>query len=197
MFKSPTAAKLQEIGPRFTLKLRWLRKGLPAVGAADGVAPGQAAEEVGEEEESGVEDAADEGELNDLQMDEGMEVEKRAPVRDESGDEGEGDGEEENMATAKKGLGKGKDGKRIPALDEQQEYEWKWKVGRGAGRGGTGRALTSDFRRDSAQDGGVAADVLPVDWTAFKALHPAPLRMPTLLRVDPRHCSRPRSLPTP
>ncbi|EIW70093.1 hypothetical protein TREMEDRAFT_30267 [Tremella mesenterica DSM 1558] len=40
MFSSPTRARLQEIGPRFTLKLRWLRKGLPAVTAADGRVPG-------------------------------------------------------------------------------------------------------------------------------------------------------------
>ena len=39
MFASPTSAKLQEIGPRFTLKLRWLRKGLPSVTAPDGSVP--------------------------------------------------------------------------------------------------------------------------------------------------------------
>ncbi|KAJ7733768.1 anticodon-binding protein [Mycena maculata] len=30
-FRSPEKVALQEIGPRFTLKLRWLRKGIPAV----------------------------------------------------------------------------------------------------------------------------------------------------------------------
>lgn len=30
-FRSTEKVALQEIGPRFTLKLRWLRKGLPAV----------------------------------------------------------------------------------------------------------------------------------------------------------------------
>ncbi|KAG8834952.1 hypothetical protein FRC17_006255 [Serendipita sp. 399] len=30
-FRSPEKAALQEIGPRFTLKLRWLKKGIPAV----------------------------------------------------------------------------------------------------------------------------------------------------------------------
>lgn len=39
MFASATSAKLQEIGPRFTLKLRWLRKGLPSVTSADGQVP--------------------------------------------------------------------------------------------------------------------------------------------------------------
>jgi hypothetical protein len=36
VFDSPTKARLQEIGPRFTLKLRWLKKGLPSVTAPDG-----------------------------------------------------------------------------------------------------------------------------------------------------------------
>jgi ribosome production factor 1 len=31
MFKSTEKAALQEIGPRFTLKLRWLKKDIPAV----------------------------------------------------------------------------------------------------------------------------------------------------------------------
>ncbi|KAF8312194.1 Brix-domain-containing protein [Clavulina sp. PMI_390] len=31
MFKSPERAALQEIGPRFTLKLKWIKKGIPAV----------------------------------------------------------------------------------------------------------------------------------------------------------------------
>lgn len=30
-FRSTEKAALQEIGPRFTLKLRWMKKGLPAV----------------------------------------------------------------------------------------------------------------------------------------------------------------------
>ena len=53
MFASATSARLQEIGPRFTLKLRWLRKGLPAVTAHDGqVPPGGDAEDVDEGEVS-------------------------------------------------------------------------------------------------------------------------------------------------
>ena len=35
-FRSTEKAALQEIGPRFTLKLRWLKKGLPSVGGAFG-----------------------------------------------------------------------------------------------------------------------------------------------------------------
>ncbi|KAF8511815.1 Brix-domain-containing protein [Hysterangium stoloniferum] len=33
-FRSPEKAALQEIGPRFTLKLRWLKRGVPSVGGA-------------------------------------------------------------------------------------------------------------------------------------------------------------------
>jgi ribosome production factor 1 len=51
MFASATSARLQEIGPRFTLKLRWLRKGLPAVTAGDGQVPrGGDPEDIDEEE---------------------------------------------------------------------------------------------------------------------------------------------------
>jgi len=117
MFKSPTSAKLQEIGPRFTLKLRWLRKGLPAVGAADGVAPTNA----GESDEE-VDDEADDGEIGDEAMNDEMEVDPR--------DDGEGDvdeAEQKEKNKGKKGVGKAKGGQTIPALDEQQEYEWKWK----------------------------------------------------------------------
>jgi len=35
-FRSTEKAALQEIGPRFTLKLRWLKKGLPGVGSSFG-----------------------------------------------------------------------------------------------------------------------------------------------------------------
>ena len=38
MFRNTERTNLQEIGPRFTLKLRWLKKGMPAVGAAGTVA---------------------------------------------------------------------------------------------------------------------------------------------------------------
>nr|ASF90190.1 hypothetical protein SPAR05813 [Bartheletia paradoxa] len=38
MFKNTERTALQEIGPRFTLKLRWLKKGTPAVGTAGAVA---------------------------------------------------------------------------------------------------------------------------------------------------------------
>lgn len=30
-FRSPEKVALQEIGPRFTLKLKWMKKGIPAV----------------------------------------------------------------------------------------------------------------------------------------------------------------------
>lgn len=117
MFASPTKAKLQEIGPKFTLKLRWLRKGLPSVLAADGVAPhAKNADKASDEEEEGVEDEDNE-EGKDVAMDDGEEQDQ-----DEGGDEElpgkNGKKKEKNVVN----------GVKIPALDEEQEYEWKWKV---------------------------------------------------------------------
>ncbi|OCF36038.1 ribosome production factor 1 [Kwoniella heveanensis BCC8398] len=100
MFASATSAKLQEIGPRFTLKLRWLRKGLPAVTAPDGRAP------AGE---------------NDDDIDFSSDEEGDKKDEDEAMEEMNGSGE-----PVKKGKGKEK-GIKVPKLDEEQECEWKWK----------------------------------------------------------------------
>ena len=104
MFASATKAKLQEIGPRFTLKLRWLRKGLPAVTAADGSVPrgGDAEEDDVDEEELARQEKADE----DVAMEEMGKGIKPPSVKRKGGDPDLG----------------------IPPLDEEQEYEWKWKV---------------------------------------------------------------------
>lgn len=99
-FTSATEAKLQEIGPRFTLKLRWLRKGLPAVRAADGSVP-----RGGDPEEADAEDD-DLARQERLDEDEAME-EMGKGVKASTG----------NVTN----LG-------IPALDADEEYEWKWKV---------------------------------------------------------------------
>jgi hypothetical protein len=160
MFKSPTSAKLQEIGPRFTLKLRWLRKGLPAVGAADGVAPTNA----GESDEE-VDDEADDGEIGDEAMNDEMEVD---PRDDGEGDVDEAEQKEENKR--KKGVGKAKGGQTIPALDEQQEYEWKWKVSClleetcpvPAPVGMLITAGTAHHTPMTAKDGGLQEDFLPM-----------------------------------
>lgn len=106
MFASPTKAKLQEIGPKFTLKLRWLRKGLPSVLAADGVAPhAKNADKASDEED------VEEEEGKDVAMDEDM-------VKNDQEEEVAGNQKEKNVVN----------GVKIPALDEEQEYEWKWKV---------------------------------------------------------------------
>lgn len=104
-FESVTKATLQEIGPRFTLKLRWMRKGLPAVTAADGRIPGGARGDGEEDAEDGEEATVPD---EDEAMDEDAAMKEigtaagrtKAPTREELG---------------------------IPALDEEQEYEWKWK----------------------------------------------------------------------
>lgn len=66
-FRSPEKVALQEIGPRFTLKLRWVKEGLPAV-QNFGVAPPPLQISVGTEEaeeaihESPLEDDRDDAE---------------------------------------------------------------------------------------------------------------------------------------
>lgn len=111
MFKSIEKTALQEIGPRFTLKLKWLRKGLPAVtgGASTAVPVAPGADEESEEEEVAEgEDGEDAGETP---------VEKEAQ-------EGEEDDEEEDPAPQKGGK------RKIPPLNQQGEFEWQWKVRR-------------------------------------------------------------------
>lgn len=103
MFASPTSARLQEIGPRFTLKLRWLRKGLPSVTAPDGrIAHGG---DPGEED-----NAPDEEEV----------------ARQEKADEDVAMGEIGKTPSAP--VADASTNAVIPPLDEEQEYEWKWKV---------------------------------------------------------------------
>lgn len=129
MFASTEKARLQEIGPRFTLKLRWLRKGLPSVLAADGVAPrsGEKAEVADEDEDE--EDEADGGDKEDVNMDENMErTDKPTAEGDEEEDDEEGEGEGDKPEKREKKRKGEVNGVKIPAIDEQQEYEWKWKV---------------------------------------------------------------------
>ncbi|EAL21865.1 hypothetical protein CNBC4380 [Cryptococcus deneoformans B-3501A] len=104
MFSSATSAKLQEIGPRFTLKLRWLRKGLPSVTAPDGHASigGDPADEI-----YGTEVGPSKEEIAQDELDEEDEALK-----------------EIGQPTQKKNV---YEGTEVPPLDEEQEYEWKWK----------------------------------------------------------------------
>ena len=97
-FASATSAKLQEIGPRFTLKMRWMRKGLPAVTASDGSVPRGGDAEVDDEE---------------------LERQERADEDEAMAEMGQGSHKAKNGAIPSLG---------IPPLDEEQEYEWKWKV---------------------------------------------------------------------
>lgn len=120
MFASTEKARLQEIGPRFTLKLRWLRKGLPSVLAADGVAPRSGDKAESEDDEDAEEDGED------------VDVDMERTDKPTVANEGEDEDEDEDEAEETKGK-KRKDmvnGVKIPALDEEQEYEWKWKVSR-------------------------------------------------------------------
>jgi hypothetical protein len=122
MFASPTSAKLQEIGPRFTLKLRWLRKGLPSVTAPDGriAHGGDPEDDAREEAEAARQEKADE----DIAM---GELGKPQPV----------------VPQASSVV--------IPPLDEEQEYEWKWKVSGIAGVVMAGLALIYSQRWKSQE----------------------------------------------
>ena len=99
MFASANSAKLQEIGPRFTLKLRWLRKGLPAVVAPDGSVPR----------------GGDPEDINDGEVADEERKDEDEALREMN------DGSGAVSAGEKPKLG-------IPSLDDQQEYEWKWRV---------------------------------------------------------------------
>lgn len=118
MFKSIEKTALQEIGPRFTLKLKWLRKGLPAVtgGASTAVPVAPGAEESEDEDEQV--DGADEVEpkKDDEETEEGAE-----PAE---GSDGDAEVDEDETPAAQ-----GKKSKRtIPPLNAQGEFEWQWKV---------------------------------------------------------------------
>lgn len=121
MFASTEKARLQEIGPRFTLKLRWLRKGLPSVLAADGVAPrsGDRAENENNARENDEAVSSGDDEQDDGHMDVEMERTEGATV--------DQDNVQDGPSTSREN--KASNGQRIPELDEEQEYEWKWKVG--------------------------------------------------------------------
>ena len=107
MFKSIEKTALQEIGPRFTLKLRWLRKGLPAVTGGGSVA---SAPEQGMAEEDDGDEEVDTAAAQEETLDGEDEVVEH-----------EGEAEEEEKAARKKAM------EGIP-LDKQGEFEWKWKV---------------------------------------------------------------------
>ncbi|WWC72653.1 uncharacterized protein I206_106617 [Kwoniella pini CBS 10737] len=105
MFTSATSATLQEIGPRFTLKLRWLRKGLPSVTAPDGRAP------AGENDD-------------DIDVSSDEEVDDAEVAAREKKDEDEAMAE---MGMPDKQKKQKENGVIVPGLAEEGEYEWKWK----------------------------------------------------------------------
>jgi ribosome production factor 1 len=102
-FRSTEKAALQEIGPRFTLKLRWLKKGLPSVGGAFGFGehPPTLEVDVGNEDHKGEDIDGEKGDMQDGE-------ERAAAARDEVTAV-----PNQNMNPPKGGL---------------DEYEWIWKV---------------------------------------------------------------------
>lgn len=125
-FRTPEKVALQEIGPRFTLKLRSLKKGLPAVKALGEAPPAlefDNFDDVDEEmaaEERAAADAVGAGEGT------GSGAAATAEMGGEDAEMGEGEEEEEEAKEEDKGKDKGKDGKRKPPKGE--EFEWVWKV---------------------------------------------------------------------
>jgi len=104
-FRSTERAALQEIGPRFTLKLRSLRTELPAV------------KEFGEPSTQ-----LEFDEFDDTAVDEGQpEGESSVQLPEEGADEGgkDGDGEENKELESKP-----KEKAKPPTVDE---YQWQWK----------------------------------------------------------------------
>lgn len=83
--------------------MRWLRKGLPAVRAADGSVP------------RGGDPEADEADDE--------EIERQEKMDEDVAMEEMGQGVKPPTGKADGGSAAG-----IPPLDEEQEYEWKWKV---------------------------------------------------------------------
>lgn len=97
-FRSTEKAALQEIGPRFTLKLRWVKKGIPGVGSAFGAGehPPSLEVDIGHEEPT-------EG-VDEVGKDESQNGENRATdIQDHA----------KPMVPPKGGM---------------DEYEWIWKV---------------------------------------------------------------------
>jgi ribosome production factor 1 len=111
-FRSEEKVALQEIGPRFTLKLRSLRKGLPAV-QKYGEAPKTTEIQVGVEEMQD-ESQAREG-VNKVGGEEG-EDKAEGTGEDEGLWERAGDGDETSKAVIKP--------------PTQDEFLWVWKVRR-------------------------------------------------------------------
>ena len=106
VFASADRARLQEIGPRFTLKLRYIKKGTPAVHQLGAQPPRlQFDAEADEAEEEGNEPSA--GGPERSQPDEGV----------------LSSGEEDASSSAL-----GSTPKPSSSLTKDEEYIWKWKV---------------------------------------------------------------------
>ena len=110
-FRSEEKVALQEIGPRFTLKLRSLRKGLPAV-RNFGEAPKTTEIQVGVEEEMRDESPAREG-VDKVGGEEGKD-EAKGTGEDDGLWEKADDGDETNQKVIKP--------------PTQDEFLWVWKV---------------------------------------------------------------------
>lgn len=108
-FRSTEKAALQEIGPRFTLKLRWMKKGLPAVLALG--SPAGALEFASAEDDNNA--ISVEGDAAHVDEDA-----KARDARESDPDDMHEDGADEEGAVRSEKV-------RPPTQDE---YIWIWKV---------------------------------------------------------------------
>lgn len=133
-FRSVEKVQLQEIGPRFTLKLRSLKKGLPAVKNLGEVSKPLEFDtfEDDNEEEAAKEEAA----------------KAESTTADNEDQPMEEDGEAEQPMPAPKAV--------VPPKED--EYQWVWKV-----RNSPVRSCMGRLRFSTARVGDNKANLLPVD----------------------------------
>ena len=105
-FRSTEKVALQEIGPRFTLKLRWLKKGLPAVKNL-----GQPSKPL---EFDSFDDEEETAENKDVEM------------QPEGGDNDDEIFDENDESAPREDTSRQKQTKVVPPTDD--EYLWMWKV---------------------------------------------------------------------
>jgi len=116
-FRSEEKVALQEIGPRFTLKLRSLRKGLPAV-QSFGEAPKKTEIQLGGNEEA----------LEEAQAREGLDAEGAERAVDRAG--GLNEDSYREVPAGEGGSDETNGKKNVFKPPTQDEFLWVWKVRR-------------------------------------------------------------------
>ncbi|KAL4260542.1 U3 snoRNP protein/Ribosome production factor 1 [Pleurotus pulmonarius] len=125
-FRSPEKVALQEIGPRFTLKLRSLRKDIPAV-TRFGDAPPELCFEVGADEEAGGEGSL-EGEVPESNVAEPAEkVNEGEEVKDETMDAPTHETTQTSETNEPTDVDANSKKQKQKVPPKQDEFLWQWK----------------------------------------------------------------------